>query len=225
LRAGRIAAVAVSPGTTLQVNDCTVTVAGRNANSASILVQPIGAGPAMSGGRDSNEAASVEANDSFLRSAGHCFHVASGRHLGVQLRNVVIGTDNSLLHALGSSRTERSKVALSLSIDHSLAITKGGLVHLESTASETELPLTEIVAEESIFSTAGQEALFRVDGQGQMEGLRDRIIWKAERVAYDQITTYRRDQILQTGKLPRDYTRADWRISSSPRMSRPSSTT
>ena len=216
-RAGRMAAVAVSPGTKLQIHDCTVTVAGPSANSASIVVQPMGAEPGSLESQGTEGIASVEVSDSFLRSAGDCFYVGSDRQLGVQLRNVVIGTDHSLLHALGNSRIKRSKVALTLDIDRSLALTKGGLVHLESPVNQTDLPLTEIVAENSIFSTAGQEPLFRVDGQGPMEGLRDRIVWMADHVAYDRITTYRRDQILQTGKLPRDYSRADWRISFEPK--------
>ena len=43
-----------------------------------------------------------------------------------------------------------------------------------------------------------------------MERLHDRIVWKAEKVAYDEITTYRRDQILSAGVSPVDYTRSDW---------------
>lgn len=216
-RAGRIAAVAVAPGTKLQLDDCTVTVAGQSTSSASIVVQPLGTEPATPGPRDSNEAASVEVTDSFLRSAGDLFHIAPGRQLGIKLRNLVIGSEGSLLHALGYSRDERSKMNLTLSLDRGVALNKGGLVHLESTPTETELPVVEIVAEDSVLSTAGQEPLFRVDGQDSMEGLRDRIVWKAERVAYDQIATYRRDQILRTGNLPRDYSRARWRISFEPK--------
>ncbi|MBV8309971.1 MAG: hypothetical protein JO344_06260, partial [Planctomycetaceae bacterium] len=78
-----------------------------------------------------------------------------------------------------------------------------------------------IEAESSIFSTAGQAPLFRVDGQGQMEQLHDRIVWKAEKVAYDEITTYRRDQILQTGVSPRDYSRSDWTTSFDPKDESP----
>jgi eukaryotic-like serine/threonine-protein kinase len=216
-RAGRLAAVGVSPGTELVVSDCTITVGGQAANSASIVVQPVWTEPGTPDARVGNRIALVEVGDAFLRSAGDCFNVTSGRQLDLRLRNVLIGTDGSLLHALGSSQIERSKTALKLRIDRTLALTRGGLVHLESTVNETELPLTEIVAEDSIFSTAGQAPLFRVDGQGQMEGLRDRIVWKAERVAYDQITTYRRDQILQTGVSPRDYTRLDWRNAFEPK--------
>jgi hypothetical protein len=49
-----------------------------------------------------------------------------------------------------------------------------------------------------------------------MEALSDRIIWKAGKVAYDQIMTYRRDQILQIGVSPRNYTRSDWRNAFNP---------
>lgn len=120
-----------------------------------------------------------------------------------------------------AAQIERSRTALKVKIDHTLARTRGGLVYLESTLEETELPLTDIEAESSIFSTAGQAPLFRVDGQGQMERLHDRIVWRAEKVAYDEITTYRRDQILQTGVSPRDYTRSDWTTSFDPKDESP----
>ena len=63
--------------------------------------------------------------------------------------------------------------------------------------------------------------MFRLDGQGQMERLHDRIVWKAEKVAYDEITTYRRDQILQTGVGPVDYNRSDWTTSFDPKDESP----
>lgn len=159
----------------------------------------------------------ITLRDSFIRSAGDCVSVASGRLLDLQLRNAQIATDGSLLHALGSASLERDRTAIKVRIDQVLARTKSGLVYLESTLEETELPLTEMEAERSVFSTAGLSPLFRVDGQGQMERLRDRIVWRAEKVAYDEISTYRRDQILQTGVSPRDFNRSDWRTTFDPK--------
>jgi hypothetical protein len=51
--------------------------------------------------------------------------------------------------------------------------------------------------------------------------LSDRIVWKAEKIAYDQITTYRRDQILQIGVSPLNYTRSDWRNAFNPKDESP----
>ena len=172
-------------------------------------------------GERTTKNALIKIRDGFIRTAGDCISVASGRPLDLQLQNVLIGADGSLLHALGSAQIERSRTALKVKIDHALARTRGGLVYLESTLEETELPLTSIEAESSIFSTAGQAPLFRVDGQDQMERLHDRIVWKAEKVAYDEITTYRRDQILQTGVSPRDYSRSDWTTSFDPKDESP----
>ena len=167
------------------------------------------------------KSALVKIRDSFIRTAGDCVSVASGRLLDLQLRNSLISADGSLLHALGSAQNVRSRTALQVKIDHTLARTRGGLIYLESTLEETELPLTDVEAESSIFSTAGQAPLFRLDGQGQMERLHDRIVWKAEKVVYDEITTYRRDQILQTGVGPVDYSRSDWTTSFDPKDESP----
>ncbi|MGO8898615.1 MAG: protein kinase domain-containing protein [Isosphaeraceae bacterium] len=218
---GRQAAIGVSTGSELTLNDCTITVAGHSSTSAAVVVQPGTADEIPSDGERTIKSALIKIRDGFVRTAGDCISVASGRLLDLQLRNVLIGADGSLLHALGSARIERSRTTLKVKIDHALARTRGGLVYLESTLEETELPLTDIEAENSIFSTAGQAPLFRVDGQGQMERLHDRIVWRAEKVAYDEITTYRRDQILQTGVSPRDYTRSDWTTSFDPKDESP----
>ena len=200
--------------------DCTVTILGSPTSSA-VVVQPA-AELKRPGGEPVQGTAVVRLEETFLRSAGDAITVGSDRLLDLQLSNAVVATEGSLLHAQGSSQLDRSKTALNVRIENSLARTKAGLVYLESTLDEAELPLTEIFADNSIVGTAGPAALFRVNKrQGQMEGLRDRIIWKAEKVAYDQITTYRRDQILQTGVSPRDYTRADWRTTFDPKDESP----
>ncbi len=209
-REDRQAAIGVSAGSGLTLNDCTITVAGRSSTSAAIVVQSGTTDEISAVGDRSVKSAVIDIRDGFIRTAGDCVSVASGRLLDLQLRDVLIAADGSLLHALGSARIDRFKTALKVTIDHALARARGGLVHLESTLEETELPLTDIQASNSVFSTAGPGPLFRVDGQGQLERLHDRIVWRAEKVAYDEITTYRRDQILQIGVSPVDYTRSDW---------------
>jgi serine/threonine-protein kinase len=88
---------------------------------------------------------------------------------------------------------------------------KGGLVHLESTADEPELPFASILAENTILSTSNREdPLFRVDGREQLDDLANKIQWEGRRVAYDRIKTYRRDEIVKAGGTPRIYNRADW---------------
>ncbi len=216
-RGGRQAAIGVSSGSKLTLTDCTITVAGRSSTStsAAVVIQP-GASDEVSSGDAPAASGLIKIRDSFIRTAGDCVSVASGRLLDLQLRNVLVAADGSLLHALGSAKSDRSRTALKMKIDQALARVRGGLVYLESTLEETELPLTDIEAENSIFSTAGQEPLLRLDGQGPMDRLHDRIIWRSEKVAYDEITTYRRDQILQTGVGPVDYTRSDWMTSFDP---------
>ena len=81
----------------------------------------------------------------------------------------------------GSSQAEGAGPSLKATIDRSLISARGGLVYLESSLEESELPLTVVEASNSIFSTAGLAPLLRVDGQGQAERLRDRILYKAER--------------------------------------------
>jgi hypothetical protein len=196
-------------------------VAGRSTSAAAIVAQPGTAGENFSADERTSKSITVNIQDSFIRTSGDCIGVASGREMGIQLSNALVAADGSLLHALGSSRIDRFKTVLRLKIDRTLARTRGGLVYLESTLEETELPLTNIEASSSVFSTAGQSPLFRVDGQGQMERLHDRIFWNAAKVVYDEIATYRRDQVLQTGVFPRDYSRSEWMTSFDPRDESP----
>ena len=68
-----------------------------------------------------------------------------------------------------------------------------------------------IRAENSILSTAaGDHPLFRLEGQGQLDQLRDKVRWEGRKVAYHRIKTYRRDEVVQTGVSPRIYDRNDW---------------
>ena len=69
----------------------------------------------------------------------------------------------------------------------------------------------KIVAENAIVSTtAGDDPLFRLEGQDQLDQLGNKIRWEARKVAYHRIKTYRRDEIVQTGSLPRTYDRENW---------------
>jgi serine/threonine-protein kinase len=216
-KARRMAAFALGDQSGLTLSHCTVTVSGPPSSSTAIVIQA----PSVSGKPTADEsagpAAVVRLEDSFLRSAGDGVTVLADRLLDLQVRNTALATDGSLLHSLGGPKIDRSATSLNVKLDRAVARTKGGLAFLEGSPDETELPLTAIEALSSIFSTAGQAALFRVEArQAQMDRSRDRIVWNADKVAYDQITTYRRDQVLQTGVSPRDYSRNDWRTAFEP---------
>ena len=100
---------------------------------------------------------------------------------------------------------------MKIRMDQVTARVKGGLVHLDSTPDEPELPFAAIVAENSIVSTANRDdPLFRLDGRDQLDDLGDKIRWEGRKVAYDRIKTYRRDEVVRTGVSPRIYDRANW---------------
>ena len=104
-RCGRQAAIGVSAGSELALNDCTISVAGCSSTSAAVVVQPGTVDETPSGGQRTIKNAFIKIRDGFVRSAGDCISVASGRLLDLQLQNVLIGADGSLLHALGSARS------------------------------------------------------------------------------------------------------------------------
>ncbi len=102
---GRQAAIGVSTGSELTLNDCTITVASHSSTSAAIVVQPGTADEIPLDGERTTKNALIKIRDGFIRTAGDCISVASGRPLDLQLQNVLIGADGSLLHALGRRRS------------------------------------------------------------------------------------------------------------------------
>ena len=139
--------------------------------------------------------------DGFLRSGGEGFAVAAGRRLELELANVLVSTEASLLHAFGGIRPGSAETpAVKVRMEQVTARVKGGLIHLDSTPDEPELPFATIAAENSIVSTANRDdPLFRLDGRDQLDDLGEKIHWEGRKVAYDRIKTYRRDEIVRIG--------------------------
>jgi serine/threonine-protein kinase len=215
-RADRLAAVGLLPGTELVMNDCTITLAANRPAAALIIVQPtITSRGALTADGAAGSSAVIRLRDSFLRSGGEGITVATGRKVDAQLTNVLVSTEGSLVHAFGGMRIGRADApAVKIRLDQVTALVKGGLVHLDSTADEPEVPFAAIVAENSILSTASRdEPLFRLDERNQTDEFGNKINkirWEGRKVAYDRIQTYRRDELHQTGVSPQIYNRANW---------------
>ncbi|WP_337174269.1 serine/threonine-protein kinase [Paludisphaera sp.] len=214
---GRLAAVSVAAGASLELSDCTISLVGQAPAHAAIVVpsprDPNGpgvAGPAV-----------VRLRDGFIRSVGDAVFVAPGQRLDARLDNAVVAVDGSLLHAQGGGPAGDG-ASLSLKMERVLARAKGGMVHLDGSADEAGLPMAEVTARDSVFSTGDAGApLFRVDGRGQSDGLADRIRWTGEDVGYHDITTYRADDAGRIGVSPRRYARSDWLVNLSTRDDAP----
>ena len=177
------------------------------------VVQPeVATTSSPASGRTSGQSAVIRLRDCFLRSGGEGFAVAAGRRIDLELSNVLTATEGSLLHAFGGVRPGRAdSPAVKFHLNQVTARIKGGLVHLDSTPEEPELPFASILAENTILSTANRDdPLFRLDGRDQLDDLGNKIQWEGRKVAYDRIKTYRRDEVVKTGGTPRIYNRADW---------------
>ena len=220
LPADRLAAITVAPGAELSLIDCTITISVRRSTIAALAVhRPPAPTPAPAGrdrsGSDAIAPAVVEVRESFVRSGGDAVTVASGCRLELKLEDDMIATEGSLLHAWGGVRgaleDAGQRPSLDVRINRVAARVQGGLVHLQTTPEEPNMDSVDIDAEDSILSTvSGDNPLFRLEGQDQLEQLRDRVRWVGHNVAYHRIKTYRRDEIVQAGGLPRIYDRDDW---------------
>jgi eukaryotic-like serine/threonine-protein kinase len=213
LRTDRLAAVGLLPGAELTMTDCTVTLAVNRPGAALVVVQPeVATASTPASGGTSGQSAVIRLRDCFIRSGGEGVAVAAGRRIDIEFSNVLAATEGSLLHAFGGARPGRAESpAVKFHLNQVTARIKGGLVHLDSTPEEPQLPFASILAENSILSTANHDdPLFRLDGRDQLDDLGNKIQWEGRKVAYDRIKTYRRDEVAKPGGIPRIYNRADW---------------
>ena len=196
------------------MTDCTVTLALNRPGAALFVVLPeVAAAGLPASGRTSGQERghSPERLLPSFRGRRRCYPVRTPARTRIVKRPRRHGGNSGPRVRRYSSRTRRDSPAVKLRLTQVTAHIKGGLVHLESTPEETELPFALILAENTILSTANREdPLFRLDGRDQLDELGNKVQWEGRRVAYDRIKTYRRDEIAKAGATPRIYNRADW---------------
>ena len=217
-RRGGWAAFAVAAGTDLTLKDCTVTIEGNTARSAAVvapsLPDRLGLDDAFGdeARRDAPPAQStrIRLENSFLRVGGDVVDVAAGRKVALEVDNALVSASGRLLHAHGQARG-RVAEPLTTEIRRLSARTEAGLIELEGTPADPELPMVDVVARDSVLATDGKGApLLRLDGQDDPDELRDRIRWDGIGVAYHGISRYRRDQAIGSQEPPSSLDRAAW---------------
>ncbi len=110
LQTDRLAIAGLMPGTELTVTDCTLTLAANRPGAAALfVVQPLSAARnTQSADGASGPSAVIRVRDSLLRSGGEGAAVATGRKVDIQLTNVLVSTEGSLVHAVGEVRSGRA---------------------------------------------------------------------------------------------------------------------
>jgi hypothetical protein len=226
---------ALSPGALLELDRCTVTLTGPRDRPALVVVPGLEATPGgaqVDAGEDEpvaalaasavEEAASrVRFVDCLIRSATDLVAVGAGRSAEVEAVGCVLATSAAVVHAHGARAGEPSRI-VGLRLDRCMVRTGSGLVDLESSPEQPEVPTARLRVEDTVLATNRPgDPLVRVDGQGDLESLRDRVRWEGRRVAYHQITTYRRDQSSRPGSVPLRFDRSDWDRSVAPRDVQP----
>ncbi len=219
-RTGGWAAFSVGAGTDLSVSNCTVTIEGSEAKSA-VVVAPPAEGRGFDDVEPEAPTTTIRLKESLFRAGGDLVDVAGDRRIDLQLDDAVVATTRSLLHAHGRSRNLPAE-PLKATLRRLVARVEGGLVLLEGTADDPELPQTEVVARDSAFTTDGKDTpLIQVEGGDDPEALRDRVRWDGHGVAYQRISHYRRDQTLRPGALPTTFDRESWELAVGRRESAP----
>ena len=204
-------------GAELTLSRATVTLEGQGSRSAVVFIPPaeddLELGPVAA----VLNSAQVRVTDSLIRGGGDLLDVAPGRRLEAEFTNVVAGAGGSLVHGHGLARGQTAE-PLRIVLRQVSARLEGGLAYLESAPGEPELPVVEIMARDLIVTTDGDGApLIRLDGQEELDSLRDRVKWDGSGVHYHQVEIYRRDQTSRPGTLPLRFDRPSWDVAVAPR--------
>ena len=215
LQTDRLAIAGLMPGTELTSHRLHADPGGQSPGGRALRRSTARRSAKYSIGRGSiGPNAVIRVRDSLLRPAAKGPPSPHGRKVDIQLTNVLVSTEGSLVHAVGEVRSGRAdSPSVKVRLDQVTALVKGGLVHLDATKNldEPELPFAAIEADSSILSTANRDIpLLRLDGKDETEDFTDRIHWAGRKVAYDRIQTYRRDEVHQNGVPPKIYNRANW---------------
>jgi hypothetical protein len=216
----RRAAFALRAGAELDLVACTVTIAS-GSPAAAVAVQGPDAAADEPGAMPDPPAASVRIADSLLRAGGNLIEVAAGRPLDLDVGNAVLAGGGAVVRGRGLARGV-GPAPLRLDLRRATVRAAGGLVQLESTPNEPDLPVADVNVRDSVLATTPRgDPLVRIDGQDALESLRDRVRWEGHGVAYHRIETYRRDQSAQLGTVPVAYDRPQWEVAVGPREEAP----
>jgi eukaryotic-like serine/threonine-protein kinase len=204
-------------GAELTLSRSTVTVEGRSPRSAFAFV-PSGEDDVEPGAVAAlTSSAQIRVTDCLIRGGGDLLDVAPGRRLDAEFTNVVAAAGGSLIHGHGLARGQTPE-PLRIVLRQVSALLEGGLAYLESAPGEPELPVVDVLARDLIVSTDGDGApLVRIDGQEDLDSLRDRVKWDGSGVHYHRIEVYRRDQTARPGTLPLRFDRPSWDVAVAPR--------
>ena len=211
----RWAAFELGAGATLDLSECTVTIVGDGPSAVARLVARPRVAEPIRGADPVEEAAKVRVSSTLIRGGGEVVEVLPGAQLDLEIADAVVFSGGSLVRAHGRAAAEADEEAsLSIDLRRVTAFTDGGLVRLDSDDGQPVLPVADFAARESILSAGtGVGPLFRVDGQGDLAALDDRIkIIDSRQVAYHRVEEYRRNQTAQPGPLPLKLYRDDWEL-------------
>jgi hypothetical protein len=218
---GDWSAFEVGSGADLSLSRATVTVAGRKLKSSVIFVPPSEGELGHEDAGPDPAPAHLRAIDCLLRCGGDVADVSAGRRLDLELTNVVVGSGGSLVHAHGLARGQTAE-PLRIVLRQVAARLEGGVAFLESAQGQPELPIVEVIARDVVVATNSEGGpLFRLDGQEELDALRDRVKWDGQGVQYHQIDIYRRDQTARPGTLPQTFDRPSWDVAVAPNDTSP----
>ena len=211
-------AFSTAVSTELGLSNCSVTVEGDQLTSAVVAFSnPSSSKAIVSSPVDEKNAnpqaasATVRIQDSLVRCGGDLFLAPGGTSLVLDLDNTLISSSGSLLHARGYRRAEPTE-SITMTLRSVTSRNLSGLVFLESSADDPNLPIAKVNVRDSILTTTQGGPLLRVEGQGSLSALRDQIVWEGLRVGYHQISIYRRDQSNQLGTVPNQFDRQSWMV-------------
>jgi serine/threonine-protein kinase len=223
------AAFGIATGTDLELIDCTVTVEGRTSPDPSAVVTVRPWDDDLDRDRDAADPmpaareAKVRVSDSFFRAGDDFINVAAGRRLSLTAHNAAIALGGVMLRGFGMERMPMADPArLGVDLRQVTCWAGGGLISLKSTAGDSDLPIADITAKDTIVALSNpMMPLCKVQSHDGGDAAADPIRWVGQGVAYHGIEVFRIDQPANPSEPPIKQNRPEWRDAVGPRDEAP----
>ncbi len=183
--AGQWTLMELTPGKTVELNKCWLTVRGPSALASDVLetalfrVKPRAAENSAATKANGNGAL-ITLEDCVARGEAALLHVEASQPVQLVWRNGLLAISEPLLRAAGAGSEPAPSQAIAITLRHLTAVVPHGICELQAGIDKPyQLPV-EVRCEDSILIGTAEHPLIRQTGKGSLEELSKRIVWHGE---------------------------------------------
>jgi serine/threonine-protein kinase len=183
--AGQWTLVELSPGKTIELNKCWLTVRGPSAVASDIQQtalfrvkpRPDDKGTAA---KPNGNVATITLEDCVARGEAALLHVDDAQPVQLIWRNGLLAVSEPLLRATGAGSEPTPSHLITITLRHLTAVLPQGVCAIETSIDQPyQLPI-EVRCDDSILIGTAEHPLIRQTGKGSLQEMYRRIVWRGE---------------------------------------------